>query len=55
MIDGRRVGSVHHVVYDPYAVAAAPDGSVDVVDTADVGRLYRVKPDGTTTAVSRSG
>lgn len=55
MIDGRRLGSVAHVFDDPYAVAAAPDGSLYVADTAAAGRLYRVKPDGTTTAVSRSG
>jgi DNA-binding beta-propeller fold protein YncE len=54
-IDGKRLGAVSHVFYDPYAVAAAPDGSLYVVDTAAVGRLYRVAPDGTTTAVSRSG
>jgi DNA-binding beta-propeller fold protein YncE len=55
MIDGRRLGTVKHLFYDPYAVAAAPDGSLYVVDTAEVGRLYRVAPDGTTTAVARSG
>jgi len=55
MIDGRRLGTVKHLFYDPYAVAAAPDGSLYVVDTAEVGRLYRVAPNGTTTAVSRSG
>jgi streptogramin lyase len=54
-IDGKRLGSVKHLFYDPYAVAAAPDGSLYVVDTAAVGRLYRVKPDGTATAISRSG
>jgi sugar lactone lactonase YvrE len=55
MIDGRRLGSVKRVFSDPYAVAAAGDGSLYVVDTAAVGRLYRVAPDGSTTAVSRSG
>jgi len=54
-IDGKRLGSVNHVFYDPYAVAAGPDGSLYVVDTAAVGRVYRVGRDGTTTAVSRSG
>jgi DNA-binding beta-propeller fold protein YncE len=54
-IDGKRLGTIDHVFHDPYAVAAAPDGSLYVVDTAAVGRLYRVAADGTTTAVSRSG
>jgi sugar lactone lactonase YvrE len=54
-IDGLRLGSVKRVFSDPYGVAAAGDGSLYVVDTAAVGRLYRVAPDGTTTAVSRSG
>jgi streptogramin lyase len=54
-IDGKRLGLVTHVFYDPYAVGAARDGSLYVVDTAAVGRLYRVAPHGTTTAVSRSG
>jgi sugar lactone lactonase YvrE len=54
-IDGLRLGAVKHVFDDPYAVAAAGDGSLYVVDTAAVGRLYRVAPDGRTTAVSRSG
>jgi sugar lactone lactonase YvrE len=54
-IDGKRLGSVKHVFYDPYSVAAAPGGSLYVVDTAAVGRVYRVAPDGTTTAVSRVG
>lgn len=52
-IDGRRLGSVKHLFSDPYAVSAAADGSLYVVDTAAVGRLYRVAPDGTTAAVSR--
>jgi glucose/arabinose dehydrogenase len=46
---------VRRLFSDPYAVAAAGDGSLYVVDTAAVGRLYRVAPDGTTTAVSRPG
>jgi glucose/arabinose dehydrogenase len=46
---------VKHVFNDPYAVAAGPDGSLYVVDTAAVGRVYRVAPDGKTTAVSRRG
>jgi streptogramin lyase len=54
-IDGLRLGAVKHVFNDPYAVAAAPDGSLYVVDTAAVGRVYRVAPDGKTTAVSRRG
>jgi len=54
-IDGLRLGSVKRLFSDPYAVAAAADGSLYVVGTAAVGRLYRVAPDGTTTAVSRSG
>jgi DNA-binding beta-propeller fold protein YncE len=52
-IDGKRLGTVSHVFYDPYAVAAAADGSLYVVDTAAVGRVYRVAPDGKATAVSR--
>jgi sugar lactone lactonase YvrE len=54
-IDGLRLGSVKHVFSDPYALAAAGNGSLYVVDTAAVGRLYRVAPNGTTSAVSRSG
>jgi sugar lactone lactonase YvrE len=55
LMDGRRLGSVKRLFSDPYAVAAAGDGSLYVVDTAAVGRLYRVAPNGTTTAVSRPG
>jgi sugar lactone lactonase YvrE len=54
-IDGKRLGSLQHQFSDPYAVAAAGDGSIYVVDTAAVGRLYRIAPNGTTTAVSRGG
>lgn len=52
-IDGRRLGTVGRVFVDPYAVKAAPDGSVYVIDTSSSGRLYRVAADGTTTVVSR--
>jgi sugar lactone lactonase YvrE len=52
-IDGRRLGVVRHVFYDPYAVATAADGSVYVVDTSVSGRLYRVAPNGKVTVVSR--
>ena len=51
-IDGKRLGSVKHAFVDPYAVAAAADGSLYVVDTAASGRLYRVGPNGTTKVVS---
>lgn len=54
-IDGKRLGSVKHVFADPYALAAAADGSLYVVDTSAAGRLYRVGRDGAVTAVSRSG
>ena len=54
-IDGLRLGAVKHLFSDPYSVAAAGNGSLYVVDTAAVGRVYRVAPDGTTTAVSRAG
>lgn len=52
-IDGKRLGSVKHVFDDPYAVAAAGDGSLYVVDTSAAGRLYRVGRGGATTIVSR--
>jgi glucose/arabinose dehydrogenase len=42
------------VFHDPYDIAAAADGSVYVVDTSVSGRLYRVAPNGSTTAVARS-
>jgi streptogramin lyase len=54
-IDGLRLGAVKHAFSDPYAVSAARDGSLYVVDTAAVGRVYRVSPVGTTTAVSHAG
>jgi DNA-binding beta-propeller fold protein YncE len=54
-IDGKRLGTVRHVFADPYAVAAARDGSLYVVETAASGRLYRVGPGGSTTVVSRRG
>jgi sugar lactone lactonase YvrE len=52
-IDGKRLGSVKHVFTDPYALAAAGDGSLYVIDTSAAGRLYRVGRDGATTVVSR--
>jgi sugar lactone lactonase YvrE len=54
-IDGKRLGSVKHEFADPYALAAAGDGSLYVIDTSAAGRLYRVGRDGAVTAVSRSG
>lgn len=54
IVDGRKLGSVRHAFSDPYALAAADDGSVYVVDTSVAGRLYRVGPSGRTTVVSRS-
>jgi sugar lactone lactonase YvrE len=52
-IDGKRLGTVKHVFGDPYSVAAAADRSVYVVDTAAIGRLYRLRPNGAATVVSR--
>jgi DNA-binding beta-propeller fold protein YncE len=52
-IDGKPLGAVKHVFGDPYAVAAAADGSVYVVDTAAIGRLYRIGRNGAATIVSR--
>jgi sugar lactone lactonase YvrE len=52
-IDGKRLGSVKHVFADPYAVATAPGGFLYVVDTAALGRLFRVGPSGAATVVSR--
>ena len=54
-IDGKRLGSVKHVFADPYALGAASDGSLYVIDTSSAGRLYRVARDGALTVVSRSG
>jgi NHL repeat len=54
MADGRPLGFVKHLFFDPYDVAASADGSLYVVDTSVSGRLYRVAPTGTTTVVSRS-
>jgi sugar lactone lactonase YvrE len=53
MVDGRRLGRVKHVFLDPYALAAAPDGSLYVVDTAHSGRIYRVAPNGKVTVLRR--
>jgi streptogramin lyase len=53
MADGRRLGSPKHVFSDPYDVAVTAGGSLYVVDTGASGRLYRVAPNGATTAVSR--
>jgi sugar lactone lactonase YvrE len=44
---GVRLGFVGPVYGDPYDVAAAPAGTVYVVDTAQSGVIRRVAPDGT--------
>lgn len=54
LADGRRLGSVKHVFFDPYDVATSVGGALYVVDTSASGRLYRVAPNGTTTVVTRS-
>jgi sugar lactone lactonase YvrE len=53
MIDGRRLGTVKRAFADPYDVEAADDGSLYVIDTSASGSVYRVAPNGTTTAISR--
>jgi streptogramin lyase len=52
MIDGRRLRTVGKWFTDPYALDAAPDGSLYVIDTAALGRLYHIAH-GATTVVSR--
>jgi DNA-binding beta-propeller fold protein YncE len=52
MIDGRRLGTVGKRFLDPYALKAAPDGSLYVIDTAPFGLLYHIAH-GKTTVVSR--
>jgi sugar lactone lactonase YvrE len=52
-IDGKRLGTVKRVFVDPYAISAAGDGSLYVIDTGAAGHLYRVGRQGATTVVSR--
>lgn len=52
MIDGRRLGTVGKRFTDPYALDATRTGSLYVIDTAALGRLYHVAH-GKTTIVSR--
>jgi sugar lactone lactonase YvrE len=48
---GSRIGVVGSPFRDPYAVAAARDGTLYVIETAESGTVVRIAPDGTRTTL----
>jgi DNA-binding beta-propeller fold protein YncE len=50
--DGSRLGFVGPIFNDPYDVEVAEDGVVYVLETAEVGTIRAIAPDGTVSTIS---